>query len=137
MTDYVPHHEPFQFYASTANPAHLPPTSLKEIGYTDQANHQYDISDFSDALNGTGGATLPSVSYLKPPAYENAHPGNSDPLDEQKFLVNTINSIEKSKYWPSTAIIVTYDDSDGWYDSATPPVINGSSDSALDTAYCT
>ena len=136
VTDYVPHHEPFQFYASTANPLHLAPSSLKEIGYTDQANHQYDISDFSDALNGTGGATLPSVSYVKPPAYENAHPGNSDPLEEQQFLVNTINSIEKSKYWSSTAIIVTYDDSDGWYDSATPPVINGSSDSALDTAYC-
>ena len=24
-TDYIPHHEPFQYYASTANPHHLPP----------------------------------------------------------------------------------------------------------------
>ena len=44
------------------------------------------------------------------------HPGYSDPLDEQTFLVNTINQIEQSKYWASTAIVVTYDDSDGWYD---------------------
>jgi phospholipase C len=136
-TDYVPHHEPFQFYASTSNPAHLPPTSLAQIGYTDQANHQYDISYFSDALNGTGGATLPAVSYLKPPKYENAHPGNSDPLLEQQFVVNTINSIEESKYWSSTAIIITYDDSDGWYDHAIPPVINGSDDSTVgDTKVC-
>jgi phospholipase C len=136
-TDYVPHHEPFQFYASTANPAHLPPSSLSQIGYTDQANHQYDISDFSDALNGTGGATLPAVSYLKPPKYENAHPGNSDPLEEQQFVVSTVNSIEHSKYWASTAIIITYDDSDGWYDHAIPPVINGSNDTTVgDTKVC-
>jgi phospholipase C len=136
--DYVPHHDPFQFYASTSNPAHLPPTSLSEIGYTDQANHLYDLSDFSDALKGTGGATLPAVSFLKPPEYENAHPADSTPQLEQQFLVNTINQIEESKYWPSTAIIITYDDSDGWYDSAVPPVVNGSNDSTVgDTAVCT
>ena len=28
VTDYNPHHEPFQYYASTANPMHLPPTSV-------------------------------------------------------------------------------------------------------------
>jgi len=144
--DYVPHHEPFQYYASTANPAHLPPSSLADIGYTDQANHQYDTSDFTDALNGTGGAKLPAVSYVKPPAYEDAHPGYSDPLDEQTFLVNTINSIEKSKYWPSTAIVITYDDSDGWYDHQAPVIVDGSNaginagttpPSAYDTALCT
>ena len=24
--DYIPHHEPFEYYASTANPTHLPPS---------------------------------------------------------------------------------------------------------------
>jgi phospholipase C len=137
VTDYVPHHDPFEYYASTANPDHLPPTSLSEIGYTDQANHQYGLQDFTDALKGTGGAKLPAVSYVKAAAYQDAHPGYSDPTDEQNFLVNTINSIEESKYWSSTAIVVTYDDSDGWYDSAVPPVVNGSNDSATDTALCT
>jgi phospholipase C len=134
---YSPHHNPFEYYASTANPAHLPPSSLNEIGYTDQANHQYDISDFSDALDGTGGATLPAVSYLKAPRYEDAHPGNSDPLLEQQFVVSTVNQIEQSKYWRSTAIIITYDDSDGWYDHAIPPVLNGSDDTTVgDTKVC-
>jgi phospholipase C len=135
--DYSPHHNPFQYYASTANPDHLAPSSLSEIGYTDQANHQYDISDFSDALDGTGHATLPAVSYLKAPEYQDGHPGYSDPLDEQTFLVNTINSIEKSKYWSSTAIVVTYDDSDGWYDHQAPEVISGSNDPAVDSSICT
>ena len=149
--DYVPHHNPFEYYASTANPAHLAPSSLAQIGYTDQANHQYDMSYFSDALDGTRGAQLPAVSYLKAPAYQDAHPGYSDPTDEQIFLVNTINSIEKSKYWPSTAIVITYDDSDGWYDHQAPKIIEGSNGSvttpatsttpatttATDTAMCT
>jgi phospholipase C len=135
--DYSPHHNPFAYYASTSNPNHLAPSSLSQIGYTDQANHNYDLSLFSDALNGTGGAQLPAVSYLKAAEYQDGHPGYSDPTDEQKFIVNTVNAIEKSKYWSSTAIVVTYDDSDGWYDHQAPTIINGSNDATLDSAICT
>ena len=135
--DYSAHHNPFEYYASTSNPDHLAPSSLSDIGYTDQANHEYDLSDFSDALSGKGGAQLPSVSYLKAPEAQDAHPGYSDPIDEQKFLVNTINSVEKSKYWASTAIVVTYDDSDGWYDHVAPSIVNGSNDATRDAAICT
>jgi phospholipase C len=135
--EYSPHHNPFEYYASTANPDHLAPTSLSEIGYTDQANHEYDLSLFGDALNGTGGATLPAVSYLKAPESEDGHPGYSDPLDEQKFIVNEVNAIEESKYWPSTAIVITYDDSDGWYDHQAPTIISGSNDPTEDAAICT
>jgi phospholipase C len=133
VTDYVQHHEPFQYYASTANPKHLPPSSEAEIGRTDQANHQYDLSLFAQTLKD---GNLPAVSFLKPAAFQNGHPGNSDPLDEQNFIVNTVNEIEMSKFWPSTAIIITYDDSDGWYDHQASPIVNGSDDSTVDTALC-
>jgi phospholipase C len=134
VQDYVPHHDPFQFYKATANPKHLPPTSEAAIGHTDQANHQYDLSLFYDTLKD---GNLPAVSFLKPAAYENGHPGYSDPIDEQRFLVNTINAIEASPDWDSTAIIITYDDSDGWYDSAVPSVglISGS-DTSIDGSGC-
>jgi phospholipase C len=46
IQDYVPHHDPFQYVASTANPLHLPPASPAIVGLTDQANHQYDLSWF-------------------------------------------------------------------------------------------
>jgi phospholipase C len=134
VTDYVPHHDPFQYYQSTANPKHLPPTSEAEIGKTDQANHQYDLSLFDQTLTH---GNLPAVSFLKPAAYQNGHPGNSDPLDEQDFIVKTVNEIEQSKFWSSTAIIITYDDSDGWYDHQASPIVNGSNDAAFDTALCT
>ena len=50
VVDYSAHHEPFQYYDSTANPHHLPPTSTAMIGQQDAANHQYDLSDFDAAL---------------------------------------------------------------------------------------
>ncbi len=59
--DYSPHHEPFEYYKSTANPKHLPPSSVAAIGHTDQANHQYDTSDFDAARGGEqpAGGQLP------------------------------------------------------------------------------
>jgi phospholipase C len=133
VADYSPHHNPFEYYKSTANPKHLPPSSEAAIGHTDQANHEYDLSDFYETLKD---GNMPSVSFLKAAEYQDAHPGYSDPLDEQNFLVNTVNQIEESKYWASTAIIITYDDSDGWYDHQVSPIVNGS-DTAADEAICT
>jgi len=125
-TDYIPHHEAFEYYQQTSNPHHLPPTSVAKIGQTDQANHQYDLSDFFNAL---AAGNLPAVSYLKAAAYQDGHAGYSDPLDEQTFLVNTISTLMQSPFWSSTAIIIAYDDSDGFYDHVMGPIINQSSTS--------
>jgi phospholipase C len=121
--DYIPHHEPFQYYASTANPHHLPPTSIAMIGKTDQANHQYDLTDFWAAADH---ANLPAVSFLKAPGYLDGHAGYSSPLLEQQFLANTINHLEMLPQWSSTAVVVAWDDSDGWYDHQIGPIINPS-----------
>ena len=91
--DYIPHHEPFQYYQQTANPHHLPPSSADMIGQDDQANHQYDLADFYDAL---GRAHLPAVSFVKAKAYQDGHAGYSDPLDEQTFLVDAHQCVEQS-----------------------------------------
>ncbi|MBV8162428.1 MAG: alkaline phosphatase family protein [Acidimicrobiia bacterium] len=121
--DYIPHHEPFQFFASTANPHHLPPSTAAMIGHSDQANHQYDLTDFWTAVNSGG---MPAVSFLKAAGYQDGHAGYSDPLDEQQFLVDTINKLEARPEWASTAVVISYDDSDGWYDHVASPTVNGS-----------
>lgn len=123
VKDYVPHHQPFQYYASTCNPEHLPPSSPSMIGYQDQANHQYDIEDFWTALKIHN---LPAVSFLKPPAYQDCHPGYSSPLAFQTFLVKTVNRLQKSPEWRKMAIIIVFDDSGGWYDHEMPPIVNDS-----------
>ena len=123
VTDYIPHHEPFQYYESTANPHHLAPATPAEIGHDGQANHQYDMADFFTALSDHD---LPAVSYLKAAAYQDGHAGYSDPLDEQHFVVNVVNRLEQSPEWRSTAVVINYDDSDGWYDHLMSPIVNPS-----------
>jgi phospholipase C len=119
QVDYNPHHQPFQYYASTANPQHLPPTSISMIGRQDQANHQYDLKDFWAAADS---GNMPAVSYLKAANYQDGHAGYSDPIDEQTFLAETINHLEKLPTWSSTAVVIAYDDSDGWYDHQMGPI---------------
>ncbi len=131
--DYIPHHAFFQYWASTANPTHARPTvppSKYGTAADTGANHEYDIHDFFDALNADN---LPAVSFLKAPANMDGHAGYSDPLLEQEFVVNTINTIQKSKFWRNTAIIISYDDSDGWYDHQMSPIINPSAIASADT----
>jgi phospholipase C len=130
VQDYVAHHQPFMMYASTSNPHHLPPSSVQAIGTTDQANHQYDTSDFLNALKA---GNLPAVSFIKAPAYEDGHPGNSDPTSEQNWLVYIINQVMQSQQWRNTAIFITYDDSDGWYDHVNGPIVSPS-DVSVDAA---
>src|SRR5262249_16818285 len=118
-----PNVQPFQYYASTANPHHLPPSSLAAIGRTDQANHQYDLLDFFSAVKA---GNFPAVNFMKVPQYAWGHDGDSDTLAEQAFLVQTINQIMTLPEWKSTAIIIMYDDPGGWYDHVYPPVLQPS-----------
>jgi phospholipase C len=128
-SEYDGHYDPFLYYASTTNPHHTQPASVAEIGYAGQANHQYDLNAFWAAVQN---GNLPAVSFVKPPHADNGHPSDSTPLLEQTFLVNTINRLQESPNWKDMAIIITYDDSDGWYDHVMPPIVNHSNDPAND-----
>jgi phospholipase C len=153
--DYIAHHEPFQYYASTANPHHLAPVSLQAVGtdtqtYTngqpnfDTANHNYDLSVFNQVVAGIAAGNLspdllPAVSFLKAPGYQDGHAGYSDPIDEQQFLVNEINALQQTPDWSSTAVVIAYDDSDGWYDHAFSGVTNpsqGVADTLTALGFC-
>jgi phospholipase C len=134
--DYIPHHEPFMYYASTTNPHHLRPSAPAMIGRTDQANHQYDLADFFTALNN---GNLPAVTYLKAGAYQDGHAGYSDPIDEQIFVVGVINALMQSPEWNETAVIIAWDDSDGWYDHQMGTIVmqsNVSDDQLLGPGNC-
>ncbi len=74
---YDSHYDPFQYYKTTANPHHLPPTSTAMIGQTDQANHQYALTDLFNALAADN---LPAVTFVKASAVNTGHPSTSDPL---------------------------------------------------------
>jgi phospholipase C len=136
IKDYTPHHNWFQYFKSTANPSHARPASVAAIGHTfdangkrDPANHEYGLGDFYAAVRA---GNFPAVAYLKARAYQDGHAGNSDPLDEQAWITKIVNFLERQPDWKHTAVIITWDDSDGWYDHAfatpTNPSFNAKAD---------
>ena len=135
-TDYIQHHNWFQYFKSTANPTHARPASVWAIGHTydangqpDPANHEYDIDDFYAAVSA---GNFPAVAYLKAPAYQDGHAGYSDPIDEQAWITHVINFLERQPEWKDTAVVITFDDSDGWYDHAFAKTTSSSFDYPAD-----
>jgi phospholipase C len=129
IKDYNGQYTPFQYYPQTSNLDHTRPADNAEIGHSGKANHEYDVDDLLVAARANN---LPAVSYVKAERYQTGRAtGISDPLDEQTFLVETINALEKTKQWKSMAIVIAFDDSDGDYDHQLSPIVNGSS-SAVD-----
>jgi phospholipase C len=60
-------------------------------------------------------------------------------LDEQSFLVNVINFLQSQREWSSTAVVIMYDDSDGWYDHQIGPILNqshGTADALSGAGLC-
>lgn len=125
VADYNGQYTPFQYYPQTRNLSHAPPADIREIRHSAQANHEYDVDDLIPAAEA---GNLPAVSFVKAERYQTGRAGGfSDPLDEQNFLVTTINALEELPQWHSMAIVIAWDDSDGDYDHQMSPIFNGSS----------
>ncbi len=127
-TGYVLHHNAPQYFGYLAdNPQVL-------------ANNLHGAKDFFDAVESQ---TLPSsggVFYLRggydnndglvpldpTPAIQHAflgnddHPAYSDQQISEAFVARAINDIANSPYWSQSAIIITYDETDGFYDHVSP-----------------
>lgn len=93
----------------------IPPTYL---GF-----HNLAFSWESQTLTATlSRGNLSAVTYLVPPL--DMHPPDS--LDgAMAWLQSFVTALEASPAWPTTALVVTFDESGGWYDSASTPVVNG------------
>jgi phospholipase C len=65
---------------------------------------------------------LPQVSWLIPPEGINEHPGaGTNVCLGENWTVEYLNAIMKSDDWPSTAVIIVWDDFGGFYDHVAPP----------------
>jgi len=129
---YIAHHDAPQYFGYESN------------NPNETAAHMKGLGDFFTALNatalpgtGTGGVYYVRGGYgnldgLIPrspsPATEAAykgnddHPGYSDAQISEALLGDTINAIANSPYWPQSAIIITYDETDGLYDHTQPKI---------------
>ena len=68
---------------------------------------------------------MPAISWILPPESYNEHPGvNKSTCAGENWTVQQINTIMKSEYWRTTAIVVVWDDFGGFYDPVAPPQLD-------------
>ena len=79
------------------------------------AHHQYDTSDFFAAVQA---GNFPSVSFLKAPAVQDAIRATRTRSTNRLSWSTSSTCCSSSPEWNNTAVILAYDDSDGWYDHA-------------------
>jgi phospholipase C len=67
--------------------------------------------------------TLPDVSWVTPSFSLSDHPPKSM-CEGENWSVNLMNRIMSSRYWSSTAVVLTWDDFGGFYDHVPPPHVD-------------
>ncbi len=74
---------------------------------------------YTDLIQGT----LPAVSFVTGTTGSERAPQN--PAVGEAFVESIINALMQSREWSHTALLLTYDDSGGWYDNVLPPTVDG------------
>lgn len=127
---YIAHHDAPQYFGYEANNPVETKAHLKGLGDFFATIAAKELPSDGGVFYVRGGyGNLDSLIPRSPSkAVEGAfagnddHPGYSDAQISEALLADEINAIASSKYWPESAIIITYDETDGLYDH-TQPVI--------------
>jgi phospholipase C len=77
-----------------------------------------NLQDLPPFFTDVSASTLPAVSFVKPDLLLDSHPGTSTPPLFEGFVQNIIQAVQQnSALWQNTAILITFDESGGYYDS--------------------
>jgi phospholipase C len=105
--DYVPQENPFQYYKSTANSSHV---------------RDFTMAEFSSTL---ASPSAPQVMWIQPKPEHSMHPGAGNIANSIEWIDTLTQTVQASKMWANTAIIVLWDESGGWYDHVAPSQLSG------------
>jgi phospholipase C len=98
---YDPSDVPFQYYPS-----------VREKHMRDFALFQKDLDE----------GTLPAVAYVKALGFRTEHPGDGVTLSAGvAFVTGVVDAVMKSQYRGDTLVLITYDESGGYFDHVAPP----------------
>ncbi|SHF68193.1 phosphocholine-specific phospholipase C [Streptoalloteichus hindustanus] len=77
---------------------------------------------------------LPAVSYLVPSAADSEHPGASSPAASATITYQVLDALAAHpEVWSRTALLINYDENDGYFDHVPPPVPpDGTADEFVD-----
>jgi len=124
VNGYSPHHDPFQYFTSTADLNHTWAFDPR-MDFPQANRHQRDLSVLYAALAGTQvngqSVSLPAISWVKALQMEDGHPGYSGPALEDAFVGDLVARLQASDFWKDTALIIAFDETGGWWDHVAPP----------------
>ena len=127
---YIAHHNGPQYFGYEANNQVETKAHLKGLGDFFTAISTNALPEDGGVFYVRGGygnidgltPRAPSPAVKAAFAGNDDHPGYSDLQISEALLADSINAIASSKYWPESAIIITYDESDGLYDHTQPKI---------------
>lgn len=109
---------PLDLYCNICNPF-LYQTSI--MTGTDPNTHvpyrQQNLLDLPNFYSDVAQNKLPAVSYVKPNGLNDGHPETSKLSVFEAFVKNIVTAVQASPEWASTAILITVDESGGYWDS--------------------
>ena len=77
-----------------------------------------NIQDFTNFATDLANDTLPAVSFIKPDGTDDGHPASSSLSLFETFSTNIVSEVIKNpKVFKDTAILITFDEGGGYYDS--------------------
>ena len=119
LPDQLEQHDISWKYYATENAWMNVLQMIRHVRYGPMWNKVQDPTNFvKDVKHGQ----MPAVSWIVPPESYNEHPGaGKSTCAGENWTVHQVNTIMKSEYWRSTAIIVVWDDFGGFYDPVAPP----------------
>ena len=127
--DYIPHHNGPQYFGYVSNnPAVTPHLHGLSDFYNDITNNRLPQNGGVFYLRGGYNNLMglkpvdPNPTLAKTFAGDDDHPGYSDLQISGALVAEEVNLIAQSPYWSQSAIIITYDETDGLYDHA-PEII--------------
>ncbi len=100
------HHQPFAYFAHFG------------VGTAARAEH---LKDGADLMRAIDEGALPKVVFYKPIGALNQHSGYAEIVSGDRHVGDVIDRLTRSPQWPSTAVIITYDENGGFWDHAAPP----------------
>ena len=127
-TGYILHHNGPQYFGYLADNPEVLRTNLHgaQDFFTTVENRQLPATGGVFYLRGGYDNNQGLVPVDPTPAIQHAfigdddHPAYSDQQITEAFTAKAINDIASSPYWSQSAIIITYDETDGFYDHVVP-----------------
>jgi phospholipase C len=107
----------FPFYPCVYDPSDIPFQYYPR--FRDQPEFMRDYDRFASDL---ASHTLPAVTFVKAIGFKTEHPGYGDTISAGvDFVRSVVDAIEASAYAKDTLVLVTYDESGGYFDHVAPP----------------